>query len=319
MSVTLVDNVARPLATALSLAFSADAYGKLDGYGILGAAADPDAAIKALFANSEQGAFYDPSDLTTMFQDRIGTTVFTAVGQTNGLIFDKSKGLVLGSEKVANGDFSNGATGWSTIAGSWSITGGAAVNTGAVANENLGQNIPSTIGRTYKFTITINSVTGSGINCYVFGNYTGNLSVSGTYTFYITSLESGTFFIICTNGSTCSIDNLTVKELTGNHAVAPSNAARPVVANNVNTKPFRDFDLVDDNMVTTFPSSLGSTCTVGRSSPTDGAVILTNQTIGTTYTANADDCALVITNDALTTQETANLTDWLNKKAGFFF
>ena len=89
MSVTLVDNVARPLATALSLAFSADTYGKLDGYGILGAA-DPDAAIKALFASGEQGAWYDPSDLTTMFQDRIGTTPVTADGQTVGKILDKS-------------------------------------------------------------------------------------------------------------------------------------------------------------------------------------------------------------------------------------
>ena len=57
---------------------------------------DPDAVIKALFANSEVGAWYDPSDLTTMFQDRAGTTPVTADGQTVGLILDKSKGLVLG-------------------------------------------------------------------------------------------------------------------------------------------------------------------------------------------------------------------------------
>lgn len=51
---------------------------------------DPNAAIKALFANGEQGAWYDPSDLTTMFQDRAGTIQVTADGQTVGKILDKS-------------------------------------------------------------------------------------------------------------------------------------------------------------------------------------------------------------------------------------
>ena len=44
----------------------------------------------SLFASGEQGAWYDPSDLTTMFQDRAGTTPVTADGQTVGYILDKS-------------------------------------------------------------------------------------------------------------------------------------------------------------------------------------------------------------------------------------
>ncbi len=47
-------------------------------------------APSALFASGEQGAWYDPSDLTTMFQDRAGTTPVTADGQTVGKILDKS-------------------------------------------------------------------------------------------------------------------------------------------------------------------------------------------------------------------------------------
>ena len=43
-----------------------------------------------LFQNNEQGAWYDPSDLTTMFQDSAGTTPITADGQPVGLILDKS-------------------------------------------------------------------------------------------------------------------------------------------------------------------------------------------------------------------------------------
>ena len=57
-----------------------------------------------------------------MFQDRAGTTPVTADGQTVGLILDKSKGLVLGSELVTNGDFCtdcNGTTLDSSVA-EWS-------------------------------------------------------------------------------------------------------------------------------------------------------------------------------------------------------
>lgn len=44
----------------------------------------------SLFATGAQGAWYDPSDFSTMFQDDAGTTPVTAVEQTVGLILDKS-------------------------------------------------------------------------------------------------------------------------------------------------------------------------------------------------------------------------------------
>jgi hypothetical protein len=46
--------------------------------------------IKSLFANNEQGFFYDPNDLSTMYQDAAGTVPVTGVGQAVGLIRDKS-------------------------------------------------------------------------------------------------------------------------------------------------------------------------------------------------------------------------------------
>lgn len=46
--------------------------------------------IKDIFRNGEQGFFYDPNDLSTMFQDAAGTISVTAVGQPVGLIRDKS-------------------------------------------------------------------------------------------------------------------------------------------------------------------------------------------------------------------------------------
>lgn len=44
----------------------------------------------SLFENGEQGAWYDPSDLSTLFQDAAGTTPVTAVGQPVGRMLDKS-------------------------------------------------------------------------------------------------------------------------------------------------------------------------------------------------------------------------------------
>jgi hypothetical protein len=46
--------------------------------------------IKSLFANNEQGFFYDPNDLSTMYQDAVGTIPVTAAGQPVGLMKDKS-------------------------------------------------------------------------------------------------------------------------------------------------------------------------------------------------------------------------------------
>jgi len=90
MTVALVANIARPISSAISTAFSADSYGALSSYGLIGGSTNPDAVITDLFASGEQGAWYDPSDLTTMFQDSAGTTPVTADGQPVGLIRDKS-------------------------------------------------------------------------------------------------------------------------------------------------------------------------------------------------------------------------------------
>ena len=55
-----------------------------------GAKPSSETAMKKLFANGEQGFFYDPSDLSTMFQNAAGTIPVTAAGQPVGLMLDKS-------------------------------------------------------------------------------------------------------------------------------------------------------------------------------------------------------------------------------------
>lgn len=47
-------------------------------------------AIQALFAANEVGAWFDPGDISTLFQDNDGSTPVTAAGQTVALMLDKS-------------------------------------------------------------------------------------------------------------------------------------------------------------------------------------------------------------------------------------
>lgn len=53
---------------------------------MIGSAFDP----ISLFAAGEQGVWYDPSDMSTLFQDAAGTIPVTAAGQPVGMMRDKS-------------------------------------------------------------------------------------------------------------------------------------------------------------------------------------------------------------------------------------
>lgn len=75
----LTRNLTQPLTRAITRSITQAGAG--------GAAAFSPAS---LFASGEQGAWYDPSDFSTMFQDSAGTTPVTAVEDPVGKILDKS-------------------------------------------------------------------------------------------------------------------------------------------------------------------------------------------------------------------------------------
>ena len=168
-----------------------------------------------LFTTGVNGAWYDPSDFSTLLQDAAGTTPVTAVGQPVGLMLDKSKGLVLGPELVTNGDFSGGATGWS-VGTNWTISGGFASHaTGA--DGYLIQSISGkvVVGKTYKIT----SVFTGTAPILAGGNLTASNTTLVNGSLYV--IASGTSLAIYSNAS-CSIDSISVRELPGNHAFNPS-------------------------------------------------------------------------------------------------
>lgn len=273
---------------------------------------------RVLFSGGEQGAWYDPSDLSTLYQDAPGTTPVTALGQPVGLMLDKSKGLVRGPELYSGGT-SIGGTGYATKSGdTWSLyrdVGG----TGTVALTASARP-----GTSYLVTLTAYP-TGSGAQHYadirggssggghtsLFPTITGEaMQVSGIVRTGATSTE-----IICTNpsvNSSWSFDNVSVRELPGNHASQSTATARPTLqaGNKI------DFDGVDDKLTTTFPD-LGTAVTIVRSVPGTGASILTGQTIGAgARDDSTDHHGLLIINRALTAPETALVTRWANMRAG---
>jgi len=198
-----------------------------------------------LFANGEQGWWYDPSDFSTLFQDAAGTTPVTAVEQPCSLMLDKRLGLTLGSELVTNGTFDTDSD-WTKGSG-WTISAGKA-NYNAVSNataiSQTGWSAP--IGT--KIVFTVSGVTGGTARVNIFNQSdvviggTFNGISNGTYSFITTAAITNGIKIYGYNDSSgsprvaFSIDDVSVKVLFGNHAFTPAAAstARPTVSARVN-------------------------------------------------------------------------------------
>jgi hypothetical protein len=193
----------------------------------------------SFFANGEQGWWFDPSNSATLFQDAAGTTPVTAVEQPVGLQLDLSKGLVLGSELVTNGDFSGGSTGWSL--GVAVVSGGKmSFSAAGLYAELAAQAGIVASGKTYRLTFEVSGLTSGSFNIGFASSYGGTISLgrtisaNGTYSWSMPSSGTGLYLISMTAGTTASIDNISVKELPGNHRFQSTSANRPVVSARVN-------------------------------------------------------------------------------------
>jgi hypothetical protein len=236
--------------------------------------------ISSLFSGGAPGVWYDPSDYSTLFQDSAGTTPVTAVEQPVGLMLDKSQGLVLGSELVTNGDFSNGSTGWTYIAGttnSASVVSGQLVFTAAGAGPTYATYRQSvlTVGKWYQIEFDLIALGASpGNNIYIEAGGSG-IEVGSTLgrRRIIRTAVGTNLNIIGIGGGT--IDNISVKELPGNHAFQSTSASRPVLSARYNlltkTEQFND-DAVWLKINTTATSGLISeTATTGEHYTLQGA------------------------------------------------
>jgi hypothetical protein len=220
------------------------------------------------FAKGEQGAWYDPSDLTTLFQDSAGTLP-AALEYPVGLMLDKSKGLALGAELVTNGTFSVDTAG-PTVTG-WTANG-TAPSTAAVTSGKFivttstgtgygrqGQVLTLTVGATYKITATIRVVSGtSPISFFYLGPMTGgfgavkilnnNTTSARSYTGFFTPTQATNYLVVgddtVATNAVIEADNISVKQIAGNHAFQATSANRPILSARVNlltkTEDFSD-------------------------------------------------------------------------------
>jgi hypothetical protein len=162
------------------------------------------------------------------------------VEQFVGLMLDKSKGLVLGSELVTNGDFSSGTTGWTFYQSTLSAVSGKLRVTALSGAPGAYQSISIVSGKTYEVTFDIDVGTvGTGVyfvgNTGLGGTYTISASGKQTFRFLSTTTNAAFLFYIHRNsgaaaGQYFDLDNVSVKELAGNHATQTTSAKRPKLA-----------------------------------------------------------------------------------------
>jgi hypothetical protein len=172
-----------------------------------------------------------------MFTDTAGTTPVTTPGQTVALLLDKSKGLTLGSELVTNGDFSGGTTGWEGVGGTISAVSGRLRVAYSTANPFGRQGVSCVVGNTYLLTGQYFGGTET-TRLYVGDSNTGanpqgviDFSGDGSATVRFKATAT-TMWIIATGrglatGEFVEFDNISVKELPGNHATQATTASRP--------------------------------------------------------------------------------------------
>ena len=219
----------------------------------------------SLFAAGEQGAWYDPSDMSTLFQDAVGTTPVTAVEQAVGRMLDKSKGLVLGPELI---DTSIGPLGDARVTrgttetasnGYWKIT--TQTLSGSVGvTVSTSDTALSDTPKTYKVIADVASIQSTAPLVFRIGGAHNlgigaspnviNITSPGLYTFYVLSgIGLDCLNAILGYGAVAAVGDtatfkVSIKELPGNHATQSTAANRPVLSARYNlltkTEQFND-------------------------------------------------------------------------------
>lgn len=192
-----------------------------------------------LFSSGEIGAWYDPSDFTTVFQDSFGVTPVTAAGQSVGLVLDKSQSLALGSEFITNLGTQMAARNANSTITSSSTT---QVIVASAAAGNFGAAIAAggaVVGATYLLSLTITSSVNRSIGIAIGGTartVTFTAGVPQSLTFYLgpAAFTTGLDVYATASGAseTITIANVSQRRLAGNHAFQATALNRPTFGRN---------------------------------------------------------------------------------------
>jgi hypothetical protein len=169
-----------------------------------------------LFAQGEPGAWYDPSDFSTLFQDVGGKTPVTAVEQSVGLMIDKSAALTLGPELATAPDLS------------WN--GSAGIDTAPICSVTSGKMyVMSWTGLSTTAVSTVNIRVDTTAVIPAFGPTT---ATQPDYTTYFVAPATGTLQVYASANalSVGSYATVSVKEVLNMYAYQGTSGSRPVVS-----------------------------------------------------------------------------------------
>ena len=183
----------------------------------------------SLFSNNEQGAWYDPSTFSTLYQDSTGTTPVTAVEQPVGLMLDRSRGLVLGAELKSA---------WAS-SGTWAGITGAVFSGSSIDFDATSDRAYTTVTASTTYVLTVGGAfagggqikfddDGTGVGLGSITNYGPELSAGSVIIFRTTTSTRLRIIQVSVSG-TISVTSFSLKELPGNHALQATSASRPVL------------------------------------------------------------------------------------------
>ena len=186
----------------------------------------------------------------------------------------------LGSELVVNGDFSVDSD-WSKDS-NWSISNGSASADGT-SNNNISQSsVIPTIGKTYKITFEVLTISQGYFQARL-GNELGvQANNVGVYTSYVTATTNDRIRIYGKSLAIGSIDNVSVKEVTGQEVVPDSGCGSYLLE-----PQSTNLITYSEDFSNSYWTKSSVTLTSGFTSP-DGSnnAYKVEGTIGTSYLAN---------------------------------
>jgi hypothetical protein len=160
-----------------------------------------------------------------------------------------SEGLIervgyYGSELVTNGGFDS-ASGWN-LNTNWTISNGVASCDGTNSNDiNQNQNV-GVIGKSYRISFTIVSISQGGIAARIGSGVTNYYTEAGTYTEIVTATSTDRIRVSVQGNAIASVDNLSIKEVTGDRA----RLNYEIEGGLVNTKPSLLLEPQSTNLIT---------------------------------------------------------------------
>ena len=191
------------------------------------------------------------SGLALQYETSAGITAVDAATDPVGLVLDRSQGVVIGAELVTNGGF-DADSNWGKGTG-WSIGSGTASSDGTqVGDSDLTASIaPLVSGKFYQAELTVSAYSAGNV-AIVFGTQeSGDYSANGPISQIFRA--NGTALIIRADlNFVGSVDALTVREISGNHAYQVTGASRPALTGG--PPWYWTVDKAGDDLVVTIPS-----------------------------------------------------------------